>query len=90
MNSEYCKNCTFYTAYYKQWASGYGRLNNGFCAKHQKQQTQFETCECFKSNEQKEIHREKRRMLALEQALESINEIAQILKEKDDVLERKG
>ena len=79
-----CRNCTYYSAYYKQWCSGYGRLNTGYCSKHEKQQTQFETCEDFKSNVQKEKSREKRRMDALEQALESINEIVQILREKEN------
>ena len=78
-----CRNCTFYTAYYKQWASGYGRLNEGFCRKHQKPQTQFETCGDFMSNEKKEEMREKRRLKDLDRAIESINEIAHILKEKE-------
>ena len=84
MLSQKCKNCTFYSAYYKQWSSGYGKLNNGFCSKHQKFQTQFETCEHFKSNEIKEKRREERLFTSLEQALEAINDIAQILKEKEN------
>jgi len=84
MLSQKCKNCTFYTAYYKQWASGYGKLNHGFCSKRQQPQTQFETCEDFKSNDIKEKRREERLFLSLEQALESINDIALILKEKEN------
>ena len=83
MRSQICKNCAFYTAYYKQWAASYGRLNNGFCARCQKPRTQFETCEDFKDNEIKEERREKRMYDSLEQALKSINEIALILKEKE-------
>jgi len=83
MKAEKCKNCTFYSAYYLRWSSHYGRLNNGFCSKQQKPQTQFETCEDFKNNEAKEKSREERRFIALEQALASINEIAQILKKKE-------
>jgi len=82
MKSQKCKNCTHYSAYYKQWSGSYGRLNNGFCSKHQKAQTQFETCENFLSSGQKEKIREKRLLIQLEQSLISINEIAQILKEK--------
>lgn len=82
MKNPNCKNCTFYSAYYRQWSDGYGRLTNGYCSKHNKPQTQFETCECYKSNEQKEKMREKRMFVALEDALTSINEISQILKEK--------
>ena len=77
-----CKNCTFYTAYYKQWSDGYGRLNEGHCRKHNKLQTQFKFCDFFQSNEKKEKMRAERRMVALDQALTSINEIALILKEK--------
>ena len=82
MKSQKCKNCTYYTAYYKKWHANFGRLNNGFCTKHQKHQTQFETCENFKSSEQKEKMREERLFDSLEQSLKSINEISQILKEK--------
>ena len=82
MKSQKCKNCTYYTAYYKKWAASYGRLNNGFCTKHRKPQIQFEACEDFKSDEQKEKMREGRLFSSLEQSLKSINEIAQILKDK--------
>jgi len=82
MKIQNCRNCTYYSAYYKQWSDGYSRLNNGFCSKLNKPQIQFETCEDFKSSEQKEKSREERRLVALDSALTSINEIAQILKEK--------
>jgi len=42
----------------------------------------LETCEDFRSNEQKEKMREERLFEKLEQSLESINEINQILREK--------
>jgi len=77
-----CKNCTFYSAYYKQYSSGFGKIDHGYCSKQQQPISQHETCENFKSNEAKEKSREERRLVALDQALESINEIAQILKEK--------
>jgi len=82
MKVEKCKNCTFYSAYYQQWSDHYGRLNHGFCSKHQKSQTQFEFCQNFISNEQKEKRREERLLFSLEQASKSINEIAVILNEK--------
>lgn len=78
-----CQNCTHYTAYYRKWSGGYSRLNNGFCSQNKKPQTLFETCDNFKSDEQKEKRREDMRLTALEQALTSINEIAHILKEKN-------
>ncbi|MCL2861474.1 MAG: hypothetical protein FWE22_03585 [Firmicutes bacterium] len=84
MKKSICKNCTHYSSYYKKWSSHFSRLNNGFCSKHQKQQIQFENCEDFKDNEKKEKMREKRLFTHLEHALESINCISQILKEKVD------
>lgn len=84
MKKQICKNCTFYTAFYKQWAGSYGRLNNGYCAKHDKPQIQFETCNIFQNNEQKERRREKVRLEYLEHALKAIIEIAQILQEKEN------
>ena len=87
MLSQKCKNCTFYTAYYKQWAAGYGKLNHGYCSKHEKPQTQFETCGSFLSNAKKERRKEERRLVCLEQALRAIIEIAQILKEEDNIRE---
>jgi len=80
LKTQKCKNCAFY--YYKQWSSFYSRLNHGFCIKHKKPQTQSETCEDYKSNEQKEKTREEKLFSSLEYALKSINEIAQILKER--------
>ena len=77
-----CKNCNYYTAYYKKWGAYFGRMNNGFCAKHKKRQTQFEVCNEFRSNEQSEKRREEQLLNSLEQSLESVNQIAQILKEK--------
>ena len=82
MNSQKCRDCTFYTAHYKKLAHGFVKQNNGFCRNHQKHQTQYKTCENFKSNEEKEKRREERLFKYLEQSLQSINEIAQILKEK--------
>ena len=82
MKVQKCTNCTYYSAYYLQWSNCYGKLNHGFCSKQQKPQTQFEACEDFKSNEAKEKRREERLFDSLERALESINGIAQILKEK--------
>ena len=83
MTGQKCKNCTYYTAYYKQWANGYGRLSSGYCARQNSPKTQFESCEDFKSNETKEKRRDEKRLEYLEQALKSIVEIAQILKEKE-------
>ena len=82
MRVQKCKNCTYYSAYYKKWSSHFGRLNNGFCSKHQKPQKHLNSCEDFRSNEQKEKMREERLFEKLEQSLTSIYEINQILKEK--------
>ncbi|MCL2375077.1 MAG: hypothetical protein FWC82_00915 [Firmicutes bacterium] len=79
-----CKNCAHYTAYYKKWICNFERLSNGFCEKHQKLQTQHETCDDFKSSEQKEEGKKRKLLSSLEQAVDSINVIAQIL--KDDYL----
>ena len=83
MKVQKCCNCTFYSAYYKQWASGYGKMETGYCQKHNATQKRYHACEDFKSNEQKEVRREKMRFDALDQALQSINDIAHILKEND-------
>ena len=83
MKKPLCRNCAFYIAYYMQMSSSYSKLNHGFCSKHQKSIKQFEICEDFKDNEIKEQRAESRRLAHLEQALTSITEIAQILKEKD-------
>ncbi|MCL2675267.1 MAG: hypothetical protein FWE84_01580 [Firmicutes bacterium] len=83
MRSQRCRNCEYYSAYYKQRSSGYEKLNKGFCSKHQKEETQFKTCENFTSNEHREKIKEQLRLDALDGALKSINEIAQILKEKN-------
>ena len=82
MKLQYCKNCFYYSAHYKKLSAGFARLNNGFCAKYQKPQTQYETCEDFKNNEEREKRREERLFVSLEQSLESINQISQILREK--------
>ena len=84
MLSQKCNNCTFYTAYYKQWSDHYGKLNHGFCSKTKKQQQQYDSCEDFKSNEQKKKMRQERMLDSLELALESINHISQIMKEKQN------
>ena len=85
MKKQICKNCTFYSAYYKKWSDCYGRLNNGYCSKHKKPQIQFENCGEYKSSEQKEKMRLERLYVSLERALISIDEITQILKEKNDI-----
>jgi len=84
MKSKVCINCTFYTAYYKRWSTHYGQLNHGFCSKHHKPQTQYKICEDYKSNEQKEKTREERLFAFLEQTLNSIIEIAQVLKDREN------
>ena len=83
MKVEKCKNCTYYTAYYEQFSSGFARLGHGYCSKQKQQQKQFDSCEQFKSNEQMKKWKEKRRLAILDEALNSIIEIAQILKEKE-------
>ena len=83
MKKEICKNCTHYAAYYQQRSDSYSRLNHGFCSKHERGQGQYGVCEVFKSNELKENRRQKRMLDSLESALTSINEIAQIIREKE-------
>ena len=82
MKSQKCKNCSYYTAYYRKWSSSFEKLTHGACSKHKSPKTQSEVCDDFKSSEQKERKREERLFISLEQSLESINQIAQILKEK--------
>lgn len=82
MKKERCKYCTFFTAYYRKEASGLCKSSYGFCKTHSKFINQFKNCEHYKSNEQKEKLQEQLRLEALDQALKSINEISQILKEK--------
>lgn len=83
MKSKICKNCAYYSAYYQKWSDSFGKLNKGSCSKRNISQTQFETCENFRDNEQLEKMRYKRTMQSLERALSSINDIAQILKERE-------
>jgi len=84
MRAQQCKNCIHYTAYHKKLPASYCRLTNGFCSKHDKQQSQSETFESFVSNEQKEKRDEFILFHSLECALKSIDQIAQILKEKEE------
>ena len=77
-----CRNCTHYTAYYKRWATRFGKLPRGFCEKQQLPKNHSETCKNFTDNKQKELLREKLLIDCLAQSIKSINEIAQILKEK--------
>jgi hypothetical protein len=82
MKIQKCDDCVYYSAYYKQWYNSYEKLNHGFCSKIEKPKLHYDSCELFNSNEQIEQSREERRLLALEQALKSINDIANILKDK--------
>ena len=78
-----CKNCAFYSAYYNQTSSCYNKLNHGFCRKQQGPKKQVDTCENFNNKEQREKSKEKMRLENLDRALEAINDIALILKEKE-------
>jgi len=82
MKSQKCKYCAYYTAYYKKHIIGFERTNVGHCLKFRKLQTQLETCENFKCGEKKEQRQQERIFVSLEQALKSVNDIGQILKEK--------
>ena len=84
MKVEKCKNCSYYTAYYTQCSSFYSRTSKGFCRKNNQQQKELDTCENFKDNGKITAMREERLFEALEWSLKSINDIAQILKEKAD------
>ena len=84
MKKHLCQNCVYYTAYYRQSSNSYSKLNDGYCSRHEKPKTRFEVCGEFKSNERKEKKREQWRLDNLDRALISINEIALILKEKEE------
>lgn len=84
MNSQKCKDCAYYTAYYKKLSSSFEKTNVGVCSKHKKIKTYLENCGEFKNNERREKENEKRLFVFLEQALKSINDISQILKEKQE------
>jgi len=84
MLSQRCKNCTHYTAFYKQWSGNFSRLDNGYCSRQNIIKKQNEVCDSFMSNEHKEQIREKKRLELLERALTAIVEISQILKEKEN------
>jgi len=58
------------------------RLNLGFCIKHQRQQVSTEACESFKTDEQREQRQYQSMLASLERALNSVNDISQILREK--------
>lgn len=83
MQTQKCKNCHYYSAYYKQYSDGYFRLSHGHCSKYRRPQTQYEICENFKNNEQKEQQLSIKILDSLELAITSIIEIAHILKEKE-------
>jgi len=84
MKQTNCKNCVYYSAYYKKLSLNFERLTNGFCEKHQQLQVQYETCDAFISNEKREEYKERRLQRQLEQSLDSINIIAQILKDNNE------
>ena len=84
MRVEKCKNCAYYTAFYKRWSNHYGRIELGHCSKKKQVQKQLDTCGDFKSNEQKEERKEKMMLEHLERALISIDHISQIMREKED------
>jgi len=85
MQKNICKNCAFYIAYYKKLGVTFAQLNNGFCLKHQKSATKFESCEEYNiKQKEKEKQIEKRVLSYLEHSLISIIEIAQILKQRED------
>lgn len=82
MLKEMCRNCTYYVAYYRQFSSGYGKLNHGHCQKQCEPKKCNETCSAYYSNEKKEKRKEEMMFKQLAQALTSINEITQIMNEK--------
>lgn len=73
-----CKNCAYYFAYYRQWSYAYTKFSNGYCSKHKIPQPEIKSCNEFESNARKEENRAKTRLEALDAAITSINEIAQI------------
>lgn len=81
MKKQICKNCAYYSAYYKKWSASFGELDHGHCDKLKNDTTRYDTCADFKSNERKELLRKERLLTALETTLSSVTEMAQILKE---------
>jgi len=84
MKTKRCYNCAFYSAYYKQWFDGFHKQSHGFCSKINEPQKQHQSCQYFKDNERREKTQEERLLSHLELSLQSVNQIAQILKEKFD------
>jgi hypothetical protein len=79
-----CKNCQYYVAYYKQQSSNFVKLNHGHCTTHKKPKGQHgAVCEAFTGKKRIEAVRERLRFKELDRALKSINEIAQILRERE-------
>lgn len=84
MKNQICRNCLHFSAYYKRYGINFIRLSLGFCNKHDKQQASLETCENYQSNFKKEEKNDAVLLSSLWQAVESINLIAQIFKEKEN------
>lgn len=86
MKTEQCKNCTHYSAYYKQRYCGYEKLSCGVCSISKQERKKSDTCEKYYYSELKEKRQKSALYLHLTNAAKSIHDIVQILKEKEDSL----
>lgn len=86
MKKQICRNCLHFSVYYKRWGDRFSRLPTGFCCKHDKQQAHLEACENYLENKSKEEQSDLLLFQSLKQALKSVNQIAQILKENQEDL----
>lgn len=83
MITQQCKNCTHYSAYYRQRSFSYEKLSCGICSIHKQERKKGETCEKFVYNELKEKRQKASLYFSLESAAKSINDIIHMIKEKE-------
>lgn len=83
MKKQTCISCTFYNAYYMQFGGSFKKTYNGYCSRSNKIRTKSDSCTDHINNCIREERTEKLRLKNLDKALKSINDIADILKEKE-------
>lgn len=75
----------YYSAYYRQRKAGYEKLSYGICSIYKQERKKNESCKTFKLDELREKKRKASLYLYLEQAAKSINDIIDIIKEKENI-----
>ena len=84
MRKQTCKYCRFYCAYYRKLSASFCSTLKGHCSKQNRLMKDNETCGNFVLNELKEKRNSMLLIYSLENTIASINQIAQILKEKEE------